>query len=128
MEPEKIDTNVEENCEFLRKRSKVGFEKYGCPTTDIEGLEGVLHLKEELGDGLNYIAQIERVMEGLIAENTRLKEGLIGTNNRVISVAFLVELYQVAEELGEKTEYDPSSVFERLDKVIALPLKEKNKT
>lgn len=62
------DKNVEENCEFLRARSKVGEKKYGCPTTDIEAMDAVQHLKEELGDALNYTAQIFRQMEGIIKE------------------------------------------------------------
>lgn len=114
-----VDKNVEDNCKFLRERSTVGFEKYGCPTTDIEALASIQHLKEELGDGLNYIAQVKRQMENLIEENQKLKAGLIGDQYRTISVAFLAELIQLIE-LVEDVEGQEQSVSEAMDRISKI--------
>lgn len=66
------DANVSLACDFLINRSTFGLQKYGCPTTDIEQLAEIQHALEEVNDLFVYLIQVQRAMQGMVADKKNL--------------------------------------------------------
>ncbi len=62
----KIDKNVEAVREALKKRSELGFKKYGCNTerTDVDLLGWLQNLQEELMDACIYLERTKSELKG----------------------------------------------------------------